>query len=395
MFLDVLTRRNRPLVEAAVTLHQSGEIPANSYVLDLDAMRANAEAIAAEARRLGVRVLPMTKQFGRNPVAIRTLKDAGLTAGVAVDTQCAYALAAAGAGVGHVGHLVQVPRHEAGRIAELAPDYWTVFSHEKAEEASAAAGHAGRTQRLLARIHAPGDRFYPGHEGGFPAAALIETAERLSALPHALMAGVTSFPALLFDEDARRVVPTPNLRTLAEAAETLTHQGMTEVEVNAPGTTSTRTLAVLADAGATQVEPGHALTGTTPWHALEDLPELPAMLYLSEVSHRHADRSYCFGGGLYVDPVFRPYEPKALVGGDAEEALATRVPVEIPDPAAIDYYARLDDRGRARTGASVVFGFRAQAFVTRAAVVPVSGIAAGRPRAEGVWTSGGAEVRAA
>ena len=36
MFLDVLRRRNPRLVEAAVALHRSGEIPPNAYVLDLD-----------------------------------------------------------------------------------------------------------------------------------------------------------------------------------------------------------------------------------------------------------------------------------------------------------------------------------------------------------------------
>ena len=42
---------------------------------------------------------------------------------------------------------------------------------------------------------------------------------------------------------------------------------------------------MLAAAGATQIEPGHGLTGTTPLHAVEDLPETPAVVYLSEVSH--------------------------------------------------------------------------------------------------------------
>jgi hypothetical protein len=38
MFLKTLVRRNRPFIAAAVNLHQAGKIPANSYVLDLDAM---------------------------------------------------------------------------------------------------------------------------------------------------------------------------------------------------------------------------------------------------------------------------------------------------------------------------------------------------------------------
>jgi predicted amino acid racemase len=392
MFLDLLTRRNPAFVEAAVALHQAGEVPANSFLLDLDAIRANGEMIAAEAARLGLRVMKMTKQLGRNPRAMQVLSEAGIPEGVAVDVQCAYALAAGGSRLGHVGHLVQIPRHEAGRIAALDPAFWTVFSDEKAAEASAAAQEAGRVQRLLMRVVAPGDRFYPGHEGGFPAAELAAAFARLSQLPAAAPAGVTTFPAMLFDQAAGEVRPTPNLQTLAAAAAELSRLGLEDVEVNAPGTTSVRTLATLAGAGATQVEPGHALTGTTPWHALEDLPEHPAMLYVTEVSHAHAGRSYCFGGGLYVDPVLGSHDAAALVGSDPEQALGNRVAVDLPEPAAIDYYAQLHDDGRARAGDTVVLGFRAQAFVTRARVVPVSGVSSGRPRAEGVWTADGAEI---
>jgi predicted amino acid racemase len=388
VFLDVLLRRNAALVRAAVELHQRGEIPANAYVLDVDAIGANAELIAGEASRLGLRAYAMTKQIGRNPVAIEAIAQHGIEAGVAVDVACARALTRAGMRIGHVGHLVQIPRDEAAGAAAMEPEHWTVFSAEKAAEASAAAAALDREQVLLARLYADGDRFYPGHEGGFPADELERVAEALDALQGGRFAGVTSFPAALFDQDAGAVHATPNLATLERAAERLRAVGRTDVEVNAPGTTSLRTLAMLADAGATQVEPGHALTGTTPWHAVEDLPEVPAMLYLSEVSHHHAGRAYCFGGGLYVDPVFPDYQVRALVGRDADEALATRVDAFLPPPAAIDYYGQLD-HAAARSGDTVVFGFRAQAFVTRALVVPVSGVAAGAPRVDGVWTSDG------
>lgn len=387
MFLDVLRRRNPALLRAAVDLHRRGEIPANAYVLDLDAIGANARLIAVEAKRLGLRVYAMTKQLGRNPVAIRTLAQNGIGAGVAVDLACARALVRAGAVLGHLGHLVQVPFHEAAEAAAMQPEHWTVFSMEKAAEASAAAAVLGRSQPLLARVHATGDRFYPGHEGGFAAADILRDAAAFDELAGAHFAGVTTFPALLFDSDVGRVRATPNLTTLERVAERLRDAGRSGVEVNAPGTTSAQTLQLLADAGATQVEPGHALTGTTPWHAVADLPELPAMLYLTEVSHTHAGRSYCFGGGLYVDPVFPPYQVRALVGRDADEVLGRQVDAFLPPADAIDYYGQLDVV--ARPADTVIFGFRAQAFVTRAAIVPVSGIADDEPRVEGVWTPHG------
>ena len=394
MFLEALVRRNRSFLEAVIGLHQKGLIPANSYVLDVDAIRANTQVFGREAVRLGLTTFPMTKQLGRNPVVMRVLAEAGLRSFVAVDMGCARRIAAEGFGVGHIGHLVQVPRAEAAAAAATRPDYWTVFSHQKARDASSAAGGAGRTQALLARIHAPGDVFYMGHEGGFAAGELGQVADSLDELDHARFAGITTFPALLFDEDAGRVVPTPNLATLSRAAEALGRTGRSGLVVNAPGTTSVEVLPLLTAAGATQVEPGHGLTGTTPLHAVRDLPEIPAVAYLSEVSHFHGGRAYCFGGGLYIDPVFRPYRVRALVGRVPEQALADRVDATLPPPEAIDYYGLLDlPVGRTvEEGDSVVFGFRIQAFVTRAFVVPISG-AASSPEVLGVWTTGGTPAR--
>ena len=42
MFLDLIRRRNPALIEQAIALHQSGKLPANAYVIDLDAVEANA-----------------------------------------------------------------------------------------------------------------------------------------------------------------------------------------------------------------------------------------------------------------------------------------------------------------------------------------------------------------
>ncbi len=390
MFLEVLKRRNPALIRAAVDLHRRGELPADTYVLDIDAIAANAALIASEASRANLRVFAMTKQIGRNPVAIEAIASNGIEAGVAVDMACARAISRTGMALGHVGHLVQVPDGATDEAAALRPAFWTAFSDERAERAAAAAAWTGHTQQLLARVHAEGDRFYPGHEGGFPAADVLGVAERFDRLEGARFAGVTTFPALLFDQATGEARPTANLATLERAADRLRAAGRSDVEVNAPGTTSAVTLPVLAAAGATQVEPGHALTGTTPAHAVADLPEQPAMLYLSEVSHSHAGRAYCFGGGFYVDPVFPDYQVKALVGAGAEEAMGRVVDAFLPPPSAIDYYGQLD--ATAAVGDTVIFGFRAQAFVTRSTVAAVSGIAVGSPRVEGIFATDGREL---
>jgi predicted amino acid racemase len=383
MFLDVLRRRNPNFVLAAQRLHQEGRIPANSYVLDLDAVEANARTIRTEADRLGLAVFAMTKQVGRHSGFTKACRSGGIDRCVAVDMACAVACHRAGLPVGHLGHLVQVPRAEAAvAAAELRPDYWTVFSAEKATEAAGASHAAGRRQALLARVQTAGDVFYRGHEGGFAAEAAVDAARMIDALPGARFAGITSFPAQLFDPESRRIRLTPNLATLSRAADALRRAGFQDIEINAPGTTSTVTLAALAGAGATQVEPGNGLHGTTPLHAVEELPELPAVLYLTEVSHLHAGRAYCFGGGLYIDPVFPDYDVKALVGPEPTTDASALRSVEIPPPAAIDYYGMIDAERSPGPGQgdTVIFGFRGQAFVTRAYVVGVVGVGSASPR---------------
>ncbi len=389
MFLDVLRRRNPRLIMAAIDLHQRGELPANTSVFDLDAISENARAFATAAEMRGLTVFAMTKQLGRNPDVCRALIAGGLDTAVAVDMECARATTRAGMRLGHVGHLVQVPRAEAAAAAGMSPDYVTVFNVEKAHEAAVAAAAAGREQPMLARLYSSDDEFYSGHEGGFRAADIVQAADVIDGLDGARFAGITTFPGLVFDPDRNALRPTHNLRTLKAAAGALRAAGRYDFEVNGPGTTSSAALPILADAGVTQVEPGHALTGTTPLHAVQDLVELPAACYLSEVSHFYEGRAFCFGGGMYVDPVFSPYQVRAVVG---RESGAIRVlDAVLPPPSVIDYYGQLDAAGESdvAVGDSVVFGFRMQAFVTRAYTAGISGLAAGAPRVAGVWGSSG------
>lgn len=385
MFLDVLRRRNPAFVEAAIALHQAGRLPANAYVLDLDAVERNARLFKGEADRLGLKVFAMTKQVGRSSSFCRAVNRAGIDRAVAVDMACARAVHRAGLKLGHLGHLVQVARHEAGAAAKaFRPDYWTVFNEVKAEEAGAGARAAGYAQALLARIRAGGDTFYRGHEGGFDAAEIAAVADRLDRVEGGRFAGITTFPALLYDHAAKKVLPTHNLATLTKAADALARAGRKDIEVNAPGTTSSVVLSALAEAGATQCEPGNGLHGTTALHVVEDLPELPAVLYLTEVTHLAGGKAYCLGGGFYIDPIFPDYEVRAIVSAEPTTAAAALRAVEVPPPSAIDYYAMIDAGGAhpPRPGDTAVFGFRGQAFVTRAYVVGVSGISTGAPKVE-------------
>jgi predicted amino acid racemase len=385
MFLDVLRRRNPKFIEAAIALHREGKLPANAYVLDLDTVEANARILRAEADRLGMNIFAMTKQVGRSGSFCRAVMRGGIRASVAVDMACARATHRAGMKVGHLGHLQQVARHEAkAAAATFKPDYWTVFNDVKAAEAAAGARAAGYVQDLLARIAAEGDIFYRGHEGGYDAADVARVADSFDRLDGGRFAGITTFPALLFDHETRKVIPTPNLATLTKAADALARSGRNHIEVNAPGTTSSVLLQALADAGATQCEPGNGLHGTTALHVVEDLPELPAVCYLTEVSHLSGGRAYCLGGGFYIDPIFPDYDVKAIVGDEPTVAASALRSVEVPPPSMIDYYAMIDATGSnpPKPGDTAVFGFRGQAFVTRAYVVGVSGVSRGQPKVE-------------
>jgi predicted amino acid racemase len=388
MFLDALRRRNPQLIEQAIALHQAGKLPANACVIDLDMVEANARAIANTAARLELTTFAMTKQMGRNASFCAAVKRGGISKAVAVDMECARAAHRAGLKIGHIGHLTQVPKHETDAAAAFEPDFWTVFNLDKANEAGAASRKRNRRQPLLARIRGKGDQFYRGHEGGFPASEVTAVADALDQIEGARLAGITTFPALLFDPFSRKVKPTPNLETLRKAADALARSGRRKIEINAPGTTSSSTRAALAEAGVTQIEPGHGLTGTTPLHAVEDdLPERPAVVYLTEVSHLVGDEAFCFGGGLYIDPVFPSYQVKAIVSREPTAAAAALFNVELPASNAIDYYGMIDSRGasKLRPGDSVVFGFRPQAFVTRAFVVGVAGLSRNEPVVEGFY----------
>ena len=215
----------------------------------------------------------------------------------------------------------------------------TVFSIEVATRLSQTVRRLGAEQAVLRRVHTLGDFFYFGHGGGFSLDTLESAAASIEQLGGLRVAGVTTFPCPLADPETRTVRPTHNLSTLVAAADRLRAAGYPITQVNAPGTTSAQTLRLLAAAGATHVEPGNAVPGTTPEHVFyPDAPELPAITYVTEVSHLDGDDAYIFAAGSYVDRVLGPYQLRAAVGHD--DSLMERVlDVETAPDGAIHYYS--------------------------------------------------------
>jgi predicted amino acid racemase len=385
VYLDLLRRRNPDLALAAVRLHQAGALLANTYLLDLDAFESNTRAIVAAADAAGMHLYAMTKQFGRNPDGAGAVVAGGIPAGVAVDVACMEALLRGPLHVGHVGHLVQP--HTGAERAVLAadPEVVTVFSHDVAERLSGAARTMGREQGVLLRVVGPDDHFYFGHGGGFSIEGIEAAARSIESLPGLRVDGVTTFPAILANPMARAIEDTPNFRTLHRAAERLRRAGFDVRQVNAPGTTSASTMAMLAAGGATHAEPGNGLHGTTPQHTWDEAaPEVPAIAYVSEVSHLDGDTAYAFGAGLYVDRVLGPYGMRAFVGRD-EEIVEQAWPAEMAPDGAIHYYAKVHLRPGhgVSVGDTVLFCFRPQVFVTRGRTQGVAGIRSGQPELRG------------
>jgi len=88
--------------------------------------------------------------------------------------------------------------------------------------------------------------------------------------------------------------------------------------------------------------------------------------------HLSGESAYCFGSGLYAELGYQYAELCQSI--DSVPLRLEALVAAGPD------------------GYTVVFCFRAQVFYTRALVAPVSGIASGQPRVEGLFDSAGREV---
>ena len=383
MYLHRLIERNPRLMEAAIDLHQSGRIPPNTFVVDLDAIAENARILAAEARELGLTTYVMSKQYARNAYVNWVAVANGLYKIVAVDMPGALQLRRYDIPVGHIGHLNQVPRHLIRDAVAMRPDVITVYNLDHARWIDEAAREQGVTQHLLIRVYAPDDVFFRGQEGGFPEESVPEVVRTLGALRNVRLVGVTAFPCVRYNAnpDDPGAELTPNFHTIMRAADVMRGMGVEVTQINAPGNTSSLTMPVLAAAGATHVEPGHGLLGTTPNHAFrEGLPEQPTYTYVSEISHHVGSDAYAYGGGLFQD-IFQPgYRARALVGSTWEQARENPVDYLHDIPQIIDYHAVLQPGARCEVGDTVLFGFRTQMQMTRSYVAPVAGISIGKPR---------------
>jgi predicted amino acid racemase len=392
MLLSRALQRNREMIATAINFHQNGIIPAATYMVDLDAVAANARLMADEIKRNNLRSYLMTKQNGRNPYMTRVALEQGIDSTVAVEAAEARVIHRYGLPLGHVGHLSNVPKNEVPDIVAMQPEVMTVFTYEAAKAISAAAKAQGRVQNLYVRINKAGDEFFKGMVGGWTLDTCVEGVRQILDLPNVQVTGLTSFVNITYQTpDATAARPTNTFFTMLKAKELLESQlGLRDLRVNAPAFNNCATFQMLAEHGATDVEPGIGLTGSSLAHAYQDLAEKPAQVYVSEVMHHWDGEAYTLGGGLtYVETSGGPHEyPVRCITGTSFDQAKDNF-LTLVERGIIDYHGVLADGEKARVGDTAIYALRAQFFVTRAYVAIVSGISTGEPRLEDLFDSAG------
>ena len=378
MFLEKLIERNPKLIECAFKLHEEGKLLPDTYILDLDSILYNAKEMKKEADRYGVELYFMLKQIGRNPLIGQELMKLGFKGAVAVDYREALTYIENGIHLSNVGHLVQIPKAAMDQIISAKPDYVTVYSYEKILEIDEAARRCSTNQKLLIRISDQDSQLYSGQIGGFHSDELEELFCKIDALNNVSVGGLTVFPALLYSEEENAILPTANIKAMDRARKIALEHGYQGLNINLPSATCCASIPLIGELHGTSGEPGHGLTGTTPLHKHSEQIEVPAYVYVSEISHQFDGKSYCYGGGHYR----RGHMENALVGKDLNSATMTKVTA--PDNDSIDYHFELKDTFP--VGECVLMAFRTQIFTVRSQVAVVSGIQSGKPELLGLYS---------
>lgn len=385
MFLAKTLERNPTLIGFGFKAIKDGLLLPDTYLIDLDTVRQNGKDFLTAAQNRGLHSYAMLKQAGRNPVIAKILEEIGFEGTVSVDFEEALSYIPHGLKLGHVGHLVQIPKHALHRILEVKPEIITVYSIENAKAISDLANELDIEQKIMLRVLERENAAYAAQQGGFSLSTLADTAKKIMHLKNISICGVTSFPCFLFNEENKQIESTPNVKSVQNGAAILRTIGCEITQLNMPSANCIASLDLAKAEGATHVEPGHALFGSTPWHTRTDAyGEKPAMIYLSEISHNYAGHGYCYGGGMYR----RGHLQEALVGKDLEHAKKLRVSPFGSEN--IDYHFELSES--CPVFEPVVMAFRSQIFVTRSRVALVEGLSQGDPRLRGIYTALGQKV---
>jgi predicted amino acid racemase len=382
------------MLEAAIRLHQEGAIPPSTHLIDLDAVAHNAQVIAEAARRLRLKAFAMTKQDGHEPHMTGVVLDRGFDGITAVEAMQAYRIHRHGFPLGNVGHTSPLPWAEVERILAMDPQYVTVYTLEAARRVSDACVALGRTQPLYVTVGRTGDEGTDAELfGGWSEAECVEAIRPILELPSVRVAGIAQHVTIDYpsQDDPRTARPTEAFFTSLRARERLERQlGLSDLRINCSGNCNAITAETLASYGATDIEPGAALVGSGRFHALLEMPEIPAQVFVSEITHHWDGNAYAIGGGFGfvwdMDGTLTPFY--GIVGRSLEEA-RTR-PLEFLGPPWYDVFGRFrDPEGKARVGETLLFVHLPQVIMERCYVAAVSGISTSTPIVEALLDSEG------
>ena len=385
MLLEQTEKRNKKLLEASFHFHQMGHIRPDSYLIDMDMLMENAQSMLIEAKKNGIKLYFMLKQLGRNPYIAKKLVELGYAGVVVVDFKEAKVMMNHQIPIGNIGHLVQIPTAMLEEVVQYQPEIITVYSLEKIKQINVVCEKLGLIQPLMIRVYDKQDKIYSGQEAGFSLQKLPALIAEINQFKGVVIEGVTAFPTLLYQEVSNSIKPTSNMTTILEAKRIFEQHHINIKQVNFPSATCCASIGTIARFGGTHGEPGHGLSGTTPLHATSSQVEVPAVVYVSEVSHNFNNQAYIYGGGHYR----RSHVSTAYVGKHLKDAkLVTVIP---PEDDAIDYHLAINQE--AMIGDSVVTAFRYQIFVTRSDVVLIEGLHQGKEaKIIGYYDSQGREL---
>jgi predicted amino acid racemase len=386
--------RNPAMLEAAIRLHQEGAIPPATHLIDLDAVADNARVIADAARRFSLTAFAMTKQDGHEPHMTRVVLDRGFEGVTAVEAMQAYRIHRYGFPLGNVGHTSQLPHAEVRRILAMDPQFVTVYTLEAAQRVSEACVALGRTQPLYVTVGRPGDEgTHAELFGGWNEAECVEGIRPILSLPNVVVTGIAQHVTIDYpsQDDPYTARPTEAFFTALRARERLERGlGLGELRINCSGNCNAVTAGILASYGATDIEPGAALVGSGRFHALLDMPEIPAQVFVSEITHHWAGNAYAIGGGFGfvwdMDGTLAPF--RGIVGRSLDQA--RRQPLEFRGPPWYDVFGLFQDPdGVANVGDTLLFVHLPQVIMERCYVAAVSGISKQRPVVEALLDSQG------
>lgn len=375
LFLKRLLDTNKAFVDASLDLYKKGLILPDSYCIDVDMFLENAKNILNEAKKYNINLFYMLKQVGRNPYLAKKLEDLGYKGAVCVDFKEVEVMMKNNLKLCNIGHLVQIPKNMLSRVIEYGVEIITVYSYDMIKEISNIALSLNKTQDIMLRILDENSEIYPGQEAGFSVNEVKELIPKLKDLKGVKLNGITSFPCFLYSPDEKCIKETNNLFSVLEVNEFLKNQNLYVKHINLPSVSTVENIKKIYSYGGTDAEPGHALTGTTPLN-IDSGVEIPAYLYISEISHVFKNNSYFYGGGYYP----RGHMKHGYIDNEI-------VNVNNFNATNIDYYLSLE--GKYNIFDPIILCFRTQMFVTRSDIVLIEGIHSNNIHIVGIYNTQG------